>query len=43
MPSWNEFITHMGTKEWSVVAIAVAITVYCREGWRLKKLFRRKR
>ena len=43
MPSWNNFIAHMGVKEWIIVVIAAAVTVFCREGWRLKKLFGDKR
>ena len=43
MPTWNDFIAHMGVQEWGMVAFIAAIVVFCREGWRLKKLFGGKR
>jgi hypothetical protein len=43
MLTWNDFIAHMGAKEWILVAIIAVVAVFCREGWRLKKLFGGKR
>lgn len=43
MPTWNEFIAHMGMREVIAVIFIAAVAVLGREGWRLKKLFGGKR
>jgi len=42
MPTLNEFINGFGISEAALTALTLAIVLFCREGWRLKKLLRRK-
>lgn len=41
MPTIAEYVQHFGTKDLILTIVIVAIVLAVREGWRIKKLFRR--